>query len=55
MQELRKQREIEKFIIVDVIVDGKLAGWSVTDKQLQRVTEEIFKTAALAFCGRKRI
>ena len=49
MEELRKQREIEKFIIVDVIVDGKLTGWSVADKQLKRVTQEIFETAFLAF------
>ena len=49
MQELRKQRTTEKFIIVSVIVDGKLVGWSVADKQLKRVTQEIFETASLAF------
>ena len=49
MQELREQRITESFIIADVVVNGKIVGWSVTDKQLQRVTEEIFKTAALAF------
>lgn len=49
MEELREQRVTDKFIIVDVILDGKVMGWSVTDKQLQRVTEKTFKTAALAF------
>lgn len=49
MQQLIKQRETEKFIIVDIVIDGKVIGWTVADRQLQRVTRQTFKTASIAF------
>ncbi len=49
MQQLIKQRETEKFIIADIVIDGKIIGWTVTDRQLQRVTKQTFKTAYTAF------
>ena len=49
MQQLKLQRETERFMIADIIIDGKVVGWTVTDRQLQRVTKETFETAAKAF------
>lgn len=49
MQQLKLQRETDKFMIADIIIDGKVVGWTVTDRQLQRVTKETFETASKAF------
>ena len=49
MQQLKPQREAEKFIIADIVIDGKVVGWTIADRQLQRVTKETFKTAYTAF------
>jgi len=49
MQQLKLQRETENFMIADIIIDGKVKGWTVTDRQLQRVTKETFNTAYDAF------
>ena len=49
MQQLIKQRECENFIIATVVIDNYIVGWTVTDRQLQRVTDKTFETSAMAF------
>lgn len=51
MQRLLKERDCtdKGFIVACVIVDDAIVGWTITDRQLQRVTRETFKTAHIAF------
>jgi len=49
VRHLSVNRDLGEFMVANIIIDKKVVAWTVTDRQLQQVTDKEFKTAALAF------
>ena len=49
MQELKQYRPCDNFIVVGIVDDGRVLGFTITDHHLERATERNFETASIAY------